>query len=170
MGEVSLDRRAMLTAAPASIAVMALPSMAGATQGEDPILSHYQEWCEAKAEWFRWSDAPGNGNWDFPESIRAEEREDAAFNAMMRTPALTMDGIAALVHVIWSVIAPACRADTPEFVEACERYELRPVLWLWQNVTGSGSPPPIFLPPSKHPSSRPLQTMSQRSASEKCDS
>lgn len=121
-----------------------MPSFMAGTDDEDPILPHYREWVAAKIEWWRWYDAPGNGNFDFPETLEAERREDAAFDAMMETPATTMEGVAALAHVLWNVAGPSAPEDSPAFVEQCTCYQFQPLLAIWRSVTGQDGVPPSF--------------------------
>ena len=134
-----MKRRDLLTATPG---LLAIPFIAQAGTEDDPIMPHYREWCAARLEWWRWCNVPGNGNWDFPESTDAQSREGVAFEAMMRTPARTMEGIAALAHVIWDASGPASIQGTPDFVEECEHYESRAILALWRSASGQNGLPP----------------------------
>jgi len=147
-----MNRREVVAGAPCLLltpnlgAVAAAPAvqLLSTASVEDPILPHYREWLDAKNEWWRWYDAPGNGNFDFPESLEAERREDLAFEAMMQTRATTMEGIAALCHVLWTINGPSARADLPEFQDQCEHYEHQPALALWRSATGLEGVPPGF--------------------------
>lgn len=72
----------------------------------DPVLPLFEEWNAARADWVVFSKLPGNENFDFPESLEAEERESAAFDAMVETMPTSTKGIAALTHVtaVWEGI------------------------------------------------------------------
>ncbi len=145
-----MNRRDILAAVPAmammpcAAASRPMPNFMAGSGNEDPILPHYREWLAAKTQWWRWCEHPGNGNWDFPESVDADRREEAAFEAMMRTPATTMEGMAALAHVLWNVAGPSACEDTAEFEEQCRKYEFQPALALWRSATGQDGLPPSF--------------------------
>lgn len=145
-----MNRRDILAGAPAlallpgGAAAGADTTASGSSSGEDPILPHYREWVAAKTEWWRWFDAPGNGNFTFSESLEAERREDAAFEAMMQTPATTMEGIAALAHVLWLAAGPSCIEDSPDYEDECRHFEFQPLLAIWRSATGRDGVPPSF--------------------------
>lgn len=114
------DRRQFLAAAPAC-AVGALASgaivagEASAAEVIDPIVPLFHEWVAARREWYRYADVPGNGNFDMPESLAAQEREDAAFWAMNDMTPSSLAGVAALATVLWDLIGPPVDESHDEF-------------------------------------------------------
>lgn len=145
----SLTRRALLADAAAADPFVA-PATAGvnkalvsAAEPEDPILPLYREWMAARIEWCRLSDLPGNGNWDSPESIAAEAREDAAFSAMVDMTPTGMAGIAALAVVLWDWSGPcSVPLDEAAFREQCDEPSNKLILAIWRAASGRNGLPP----------------------------
>lgn len=139
-----IHRRGFLgTAASGMAAAVSVPSaLAAAASPEDPVLPLYRKWAASRMEWYRWADAPGNGNYDRPESIAAEEQLDEAFWAIIDTTPTTRAGIAALLVVLWDLTGPGCLKDTPEFIEEMEHSHNRLMASIWRGATRlSGLPP-----------------------------
>jgi hypothetical protein len=137
----TLSRRKLLIATPG---LLALPFVARAGLADDPILPIYHEWVAAKREWQRYENLPGNGNWDFPESLAAARREDAAFTAMMTTRATSMAGVAGLAHVIWQSSGPGWVYGSEDYLEESRSFENAPKLALWRSASGQDGLPPGF--------------------------
>jgi hypothetical protein len=127
-----INRRTMLAALPAS--TFALAPAASSTP-TDPILEHYREWLAARAEWKRVSYLPGNENFDLPESIEADKREDAALSALLEHTPVTLEGMAALVHVLWYLDDPVI--GDPDL----ESHVAKATLGLWRATTGRSDIP-----------------------------
>lgn len=135
-----VDRRTLLTALPASSLALAIPTQASTA---DPIVSLYRDWLAATAEWRRLADIPGNEDFDWPESIAAENRAHAALLAMVELTPTTVEGIAALSHILWSLKGPAFRTDHPEYAVQCQEPSKKALLALWRATSGRSDHPPV---------------------------
>ena len=133
-----MNRRTLLTALPASSFFIATPAQASIT---DPVVPLYHEWLAANAEWKRLGEIPGNEDFDSPESIRAEHRADAALYAMIELTPTSAEGMAALVHVLWSLEGPCFRADQPEYLAECEYPGNKVLFSLWRATSGRSEHP-----------------------------
>lgn len=124
--------------------VSALPSDALASpELDDPIMPVYREWCAARIEWDRYADLPGNEDWDSPESLAAQAREDAAFWTIVHelTP-VTVAGIGALAHVLWSIAGPCFDRDIEGELPEFEAPEDVLMLKIWRAASGETAPYP----------------------------
>lgn len=132
----------------AASGLLAAPMIAPAATSEDPFLPCFRAWLRAKQDWWQASqqEVPGAyEEWESPECLEAQRREDLAFNAMMATPPATMEGIAALAQVIWNELGPGYRRDDDRYTEAAASYEFQPLLALWRAASGRDDhPPPVF--------------------------
>ena len=135
-----MNRRLFL-AAPG---LLAAPLVARAGHADAELLHHYHLWAQAKRDWYRLSDLPGNENWDTPEMVEATRREDEAFAAMMATPARTMEGMAVLVALMWDVNRPDVAVSHPDYDAQADHYQNRPIMALWRSVTGRSDYPPLI--------------------------
>lgn len=118
----------------------------------DPILPLYQEWRAARATWYELADLPENGNWDMPESLDAEAREYAAFDAMLETLPTTPAGFAALIDVLWAVAAPDLIGDQHvQFAERLDEPANKLMIALWRATSGHEGLPPSAFPRGKRP-------------------
>lgn len=135
-----IDRRTLLTALPAS--TLALATAASSTPS-DPILEHYREWLSAKNEWERLSNIPGNEDWDWPESIEAEKRGDAALAAIIELTPSSLEGIAAMAHILWYLEGPEFRAGTPDHDEELTWKGNRAMLAIWRAASGKAGTPSV---------------------------
>ncbi|HBD91545.1 MAG: hypothetical protein A2092_15475 [Rhodobacteraceae bacterium GWE1_64_9] len=133
--------RRLILAAPG---LLAAPLIARASHADAEFLHHYRAWGQAKRDWYSLCDAPGHEYWDTPECQDANRREYAAFDAMMAIRARTMDGIAALAHVIWDASGPAFSRNWPGYDEEANCPENQPKIALWQSATGRDDHPPLF--------------------------
>lgn len=114
------------------------------TAGEDPILPLYRQWVAARNEWHRYVGLPGNENWDAPESKAAEAQENAAFWEMIEMTPTSMEGIAALIHILWSLEGPAVATDHEEFHERADHPNCKLMAAIWRGATGrDGLPSPL---------------------------
>ncbi len=119
-----------------------IPTPEDASAAADPVMPLYRQWDDARKDWHRWADFPGNGNWDMPESKAAESRQAAAFKEMIEMTPTSMAGIAALAHVLWDT-------DGPSVVPECEGYQAQAdtpgcklMLAIWRAASGEQGPPP----------------------------
>lgn len=109
------------------------------TAADDPILSHYREWVSALEEMYRLVHLQVSD--DDPRMVECDRRAAFALSEMEATPPQSVEGIAALVHVVWDVCGPAPAAWAHDYAEACEYPEHRWILTLWRAVTGKSTPP-----------------------------
>ena len=136
-----LTRRNLLMALPVAGAAVAIPALAKA-ETEDPILPLYRQWVAARNEWYRCADIPGNGNCDMPESKAAEAQGDAAFWAMIEMTPSSMEGIAALIHVLWDLDGPSVTTDCEEYDELADRPNCKLMRAIWRGASGRNGLPP----------------------------
>lgn len=134
-------KRRLFLAAPG---LLAAPLIARAGHADAELLHHYRLWAQAKRDWYRLSEVPGNEDWDCPESLDADRRQDAAFDAMMAIPARTMEGIAVLAALIWDCNGPDALVSHPEYAVQAAWHENRPTLALWRCATGRDDHPPLI--------------------------
>lgn len=130
-----MNRRAMLTAGPASIAALALPEMADAEPKTDPIVALYHEWIDARRTWRDLADLPGNERWDDPRSLEAEDRQDRAERLMLDLTPISKEGIAALSALAWFLVSPATN-DPEKFAVRAQSYDCRALMAIWRACTG----------------------------------
>lgn len=134
-------KRRLFLAAPG---LLAAPLIARAGHADAELLHHYRLWAQAKRDCIALSYLPGNENLDTPEALDADRRQDAAFDAMMATPARTMEGIAVLAALIWDCNGPDTYVNHPEYAVQAAYYENRPTLALWRSATGRDDHPPLI--------------------------
>lgn len=132
-----INRRTMLAALPAS--TLALAAVASSTP-TDPILTHYREWLESRADQKRLVLASGDQSYHLPEYKAAEEREDAAWAAMVELTPTTTEGMAALLHIIWYFEVQELERQLPEYAEQVEDPMHKAILGLWRATTGTAMP------------------------------
>jgi hypothetical protein len=132
-----MNRRTMLAALPTS--TFALGAAASSTP-TDPILTHYREWLDARAECMRLIYAAGNGSLDLPEIKAAEAREDVALDAMVELTPKTKEGMAALLHVVWYFEVQEAERQLPEYADQVEDPMHKAILGLWRATTGTPMP------------------------------
>ncbi|ARE38324.1 hypothetical protein RGUI_0183 [Rhodovulum sp. P5] len=131
-----VTRRAALTGAAALAASLPPASSVMAGASEDPILPLYREWVQARKDWYALADLPGNEDWDSPETIEAQDREDRAFWALCDLTPCSMEGVAALAHVLWVLDGPSVVPTHPEYADQCAWPENRLLAAIWR--AGSG--------------------------------
>jgi|JI10StandDraft_1071094.scaffolds.fasta_scaffold1191913_1 hypothetical protein len=105
----------------------------------DPILIHYREWVSALEEMYRLVHLEVND--EDPRMVECDRRAAVALSLIETTPPQSVEGIAALVHVVWDVCGPAHAAWSQDYADACEYPEHRWILTLWRAVTGKTTPP-----------------------------
>lgn len=136
---MTLTRRALMTALPASGAALAAPQLSQA-KAPDPVVQHYRTWLDARREWNELAELPGNGNWDDPRSIAAQDRESAAAEQMMKLAPTSLEGIGALAALVWDDIWPGVR-DPDELDRFATRQDCQAVLAIWRACTGKDGYP-----------------------------
>lgn len=106
---------------------------------DEPILIHYREWVSALEEMYRLVHLQVSD--EDPRMVECDRRAAEALKLMEATTPQSIEGIAALVHVVWDTSGPAYAAWSPDFAEACDEPEHRWILALWRAVTGKSTPP-----------------------------
>ncbi|MCZ4260970.1 hypothetical protein O4G76_08990 [Limimaricola sp. G21655-S1] len=102
-----VTRRAILGALPVaalgatSAAALGADPAAMAPPEADPIITLYQEWAEARAQWVHLAETSPSGDADEPDCEAAWDRKEAALFEMMRSRATSVEGIRLLAHVMW---------------------------------------------------------------------
>lgn len=136
-----VPRRGFHKAIPATSAALIAPTVAQLSEDEDPILPLYRQWIEARLEWLRWADFPGNGNWDMAESKAAEAQEDAALFAMTDITPISLAGIAALIHVLWDIDGPARAPENEDYEDEIRAPNYKLMLAIWRATSGRADVP-----------------------------
>lgn len=131
MTSAQMTRRTLVTAAPA----VAVCGAAPAAQ-PDPFLSHYRQWIEARAEWYRLIALPKHNDRDTPEEKAAEDAEFDAFYRMAETIPTTQEGFAALAHVVWDWHGAEASPATPRYEEEVRKPQNRILLNLYCALSG----------------------------------
>lgn len=131
----TMSRRTMLTTFSSTSAMLTLPVL-GRADVEDPILPLYRQWVSARAEWYRYADLPGNGDWDMPESQAAQAQEDAAFWAMIEMTPTSMAGIAALAQVLWDLEGPTVTLGQEGYREQASTPSCKLMSAIWRAASG----------------------------------
>lgn len=132
----ALSRRSLLAAMPAAGASFAFTASAEAST--DPILPFYHQWREAWADWNRLANIPGNEDWEWPESLAAEERAEDALRKMAALTPTTREGIAACAHAVWHLIGPDSASWAPDFQRELELPEFKLLASIWRAADGAG--------------------------------
>ncbi|MCG7630660.1 hypothetical protein MHM88_22905 [Epibacterium sp. MM17-32] len=121
-------------------ALASLPDLSVAA-AIDPVVPHYREWNSATTEWLRLSHMPGNGDWEWPESLAAESRAEVALRNMVAHTPTTPEGVAACTHAVWRLIGPGCAPSTPDFQRELALPEFKLLAAIWRATGGEGAYP-----------------------------
>ena len=132
-----MNRRTMLAALPASTFALGAAASSNPT---DPILEHYREWLESRADQKRLEQASGDQSYHLPEYKAAEAREDAASNAMVELTPTTKEGMAALLQIVWYFEVQEAERQLPEYAEQAKDPMHKAILGLWRATTGTAMP------------------------------
>lgn len=127
-------RRAVLTAASALLAAPAV-----AAEPEDPVLPIYRRWRENHEAWIAILEQPENRRLDCDDIPGAKAlfaaREKAFFELIDMTP-VSLEGVAALAHVLWVDDGPSYREDHPGHIEEMKAPELKLKAAMWRAISG----------------------------------
>ncbi|MBL3575592.1 hypothetical protein JMK10_00280 [Rhodovulum sulfidophilum] len=142
-----MKRRTFFAAAPLAVLPGSGVALADAPQLDqasavDPLVTLYREWLSARREWRELADLPGNENWDDPRSLAAEARENDAEDMMLALKPASLEGIAALAALAWSLVIPG-RADAEVFEVQVQSYDCRAIAAIWKACTGLDGYPVI---------------------------
>jgi len=134
-GLPKITRRSFgLAAASTSLAALPVAGFATTYSDDDPILQIYSRWLKAHNEWIRLASMPGNEDWDWPESIAADKAEYAALDQLKDTVPRSVEGIAALAHVLWVYEGPGSIAGTQDFHDECKLTGNKLMLAIWRGA------------------------------------
>ncbi|ARO13369.1 hypothetical protein BVG79_00007 [Ketogulonicigenium robustum] len=103
---------------------------------DDPIVPLYREWAKAREEFFALADLPGNEDWDWPESVDADARENAAFWKMIELTPTSLAGIAALTHVLWTLDGPTAIEGSSDRKEEANHPNCKIMRAIWRATSG----------------------------------
>lgn len=129
-----MSRRTLLTALPASGAALALPN-SGTAYSPDPVALLYHEWLNARQEWRELAELPGNGDFDDPRSLAAQDRELRIEDQMLALRPTSLEGIAGLAALAWNYVEPGF-IDADELAEHTQSGECRTIIAIWKACTG----------------------------------
>lgn len=135
-------RRNMLKALPLAAGIPLIPEVAQAAFNEDPIIPLYQQWVQARKEWYVLSELPEHEDWNTPEICALQDLEDKAFWAMIDMTPSSMEGIAALVHVLWDLEGPAALPEFENYPEQANEPKCKLMRGLWRASVGRDELPP----------------------------
>lgn len=96
----------------------------------------YRAWNKAITEWNHYAEMPGNENLDWPEAKAAEARENAAFSAMIDMSPVSMEGIAAIAHLLWETEGLDVIPTNEEYSAHCDSAGNRLIRAIWRAASG----------------------------------
>lgn len=135
-----IDRRTLLTALPAS--TLALTTVASSAP-VDPVVTLYREWLAARAEWVALSNIPGNEDFDWPESLAAEDRSHELMLQLVELTPTTIEGMAGLAHILWYIGGPVFSPHTEDYEEEIQEPTKKAMLAIWRAASGKHEAPPV---------------------------
>lgn len=139
--DLSMSRRALLAATPAFWVAAPVVALSTEIAAPDPFLDHYLQWVEARNEWLKLAEMPGNDDWDWPESIAAESAQNEAFFLMSNLMPTSIEGFAAMAHLVWIERGFSQGCDSEEFQTPFERALNRIIFNLYAGLCGEASVP-----------------------------
>jgi len=108
----------------------------------DPVVTLFHQWNDARATWERLAAAPGNEDFDAPESKAAEAEETAAFDAMIKTPPTSPAGVAVLASALWEMEGPTGAPGSEEYQKQANSLSCQLILAIWRAASGQDGLPP----------------------------
>lgn len=107
-----------------------------------PIIpSLYREWLQAREDWYAALDQSTTGNWDTAACQDADTREYAAFDRMIETAPQSMEDIAALAALLWTICGPHSRRGTEQYEDECQLPGSRLIKAIWNAASGKKGVP-----------------------------
>lgn len=129
-------RRTLIAALPAAGVAALLPVAVNPGQ-DDPILVPYRQWLGARRYWLEHSETA-------TLRVLAEEREDEALETLVNATPSSMEGIAALIHVLWDVAGPSVTPDQDAYLEQADDPALKLIAAIWRAASGEAGLPPFI--------------------------
>lgn len=136
----TLSRRTLLSALPVAGLGVSAPAVA---QDEDPIMPIYREWWASRLAWNALVEL--DLSWESQEVKAAEARENAAFLAIIEITPVSLEGIAAMAHVMFQDFGPQTRRDLSEqYLEESEWPQNKMMAAIWRGASGKTGLPPHY--------------------------
>lgn len=129
-------RRTLIAALPVAGVAALLPVAFNPGQ-HDPILVPYQQWLGARRDWLAHEESAAL-------RVLAEEREDEAFATLVNATPTSMEGIAALIHVLWDMEGPSVNPDHDAYLEQADDPALKLIAAIWRAASGKSGLPPFI--------------------------
>ncbi|MEW5421929.1 hypothetical protein [Amorphus sp. 3PC139-8] len=105
-------------------------------RARDPIVPLYRQWLSARKTLDYLVDLPGGYDSEAPDAKAAQTREDEAFWAMIELTPTSVEGIAALAHVLWELEGPAVLPDHEDFQEEADSPNCKLMRAIWRAAAG----------------------------------
>lgn len=106
---------------------------------DDPIVPLYRKWLALRSKWRMLSDIPqadGSDPTDSPECKAAYACEWDLFEELAGAEPVSLEGLAALAHVLWIMAGPVSLPGSPDFKEQCAKPENRIIAAIWRAASG----------------------------------
>lgn len=107
----------------------------------DPVLDIYRAWLLARDQVHRIEDLYGAH--DHPAVLAADKIEMRYFDWLVSTPPISREGVAALMHVLWTIDGPMYRPDTKEYAAEVESPAAKLMAAIWRYGAGRDGLPRV---------------------------
>ncbi|WP_152534632.1 hypothetical protein [Martelella sp. AD-3] len=135
MANSSLNGNTLSTAGP--------DTDANAPPAIDPTLFHYRVWRAVRAEWCRALIQVESGQTTVKNLDAIQRRELEARDALISLTPTTLNGIAAIAHLLWDELGPSkANLSEGEYAARCASDPtLKMIAAIWRAADGSHTPP-----------------------------
>lgn len=135
MANSSLNGNTLSTAGPGSDA--------SAPPAIDPTLFHYRVWRAVRAEWCRALVQVEDGQTAVKNLDAIQRKELEARDALLALTPTTLDGIAAVAHLLWDELGPSkTNLSEDDYATRCGSDPvLKMIAAIWRAADGSHTPP-----------------------------
>lgn len=134
-----INRRSILKAAPAAVVTAVAPIALGAMPVEDPVLPVYRRWRDNHEAWLEILERPENRRMDSDDIPGANALHDArerAFSELLGMTPTSLEGVAAISHVLWVEDGPSYVEGHPDHVEEMKAPEMKLKAAMWRAISG----------------------------------
>ncbi|TPW31458.1 hypothetical protein FJU08_06775 [Martelella alba] len=116
---------------------------ASAPPAIDPTLFHYRVWRAVRAEWCRALVQVEGGQTTVKNLDAIQRRELEARDALLALTPTTLNGIAAVAHLLWDELGPSqANLSEGEYAARCASDPiLKMIAAIWRAADGSHTPP-----------------------------
>lgn len=136
-----MTRREVNAALPAFAVASAMTTCADASPSDDSeYLALYRELVDANEAWRTYADGPSTG-WNDATFDRLSDRFSALLDRFDQMSPVTMEGLAAMIHVQWIDDGPTSKRGSEAWHEEVESPELMRVVRLWRAASGQDGLP-----------------------------